>query len=179
MIFLCLICVTWLFVVDALHVGSILGKKWLAVSTSAVMASWLQLHAPILLIDNVQIYDSVASTYDSLDNGYLPEALGLNKLRDKAGSLVQGAVLEVGVGTGIQLSHYKWDQIESFTGLDASNGMLSEASNKVINIQESYPKVNLQFVQSNAEDMAMLPTQQQVRSFANDLISVLIVKYND
>ena len=138
-------------------------KKTLA---SLSMAAMLQSHHPavVTLLDNVQIYDSVATTYDELDNGYLPEALGLNRLRDKLGSLVEGDVLEVGIGTGIQLPHYSWQKIHSFTGLDASSKMLQEAQYKLDRIRQDHPKISMKLVQSDAENMQQLSANDQVSS---------------
>ncbi len=85
----------------------------------------------------VEVYNSAATSYDKLDAGDLAEGLGLNKLRSKVGNGVTGEVLEVGVGTGIQLPYYKWSSINKYTGVDISSGMIHLAEEKSKNIMEA------------------------------------------
>jgi ubiquinone/menaquinone biosynthesis C-methylase UbiE len=41
-----------------------------------------------------------------------------------------GDVLEIAVGTGLNLSYYKWSVISSYTGIDLSPGMLQQAQQR-------------------------------------------------
>ncbi len=42
----------------------------------------------------------------------------MEKLRPKVVGRATGRVLEVGVGTGLNLAHYDWDQVQSWVGID-------------------------------------------------------------
>ena len=73
-------------------------------------------------------YDTYASNYDALDGGPLASTLGLDALRAEAASLCTGSVLEVGVGTGLNLPLYNPERCEKLTAIDLSSGMLREAA---------------------------------------------------
>ncbi len=62
-------------------------------------------------------YDQFASYYDGINDGFLPKVLSIERLRAQAAPFVSGIVLEVGVGTGIQLKFYDWSRINKYTGL--------------------------------------------------------------
>ena len=73
------------------------------------------------------LYDGAAGRYDKLDGGPLADALGLQRLRAAAVGRCRGRVLEVGVGTGLNLPMYNSDACSSLTAVDLSPGMLKEA----------------------------------------------------
>lgn len=72
-------------------------------------------------------YDAFAPTYDVLDGGQAATELGFDALRRKAIARASGRVLEVGVGTGLNLPLYDWAGVSSFVAIDASAGMLDLA----------------------------------------------------
>jgi ubiquinone/menaquinone biosynthesis C-methylase UbiE len=76
-------------------------------------------------------YDRFSSSYDELDGGEATELLGINKMRKLASNYVRGNVLETAVGTGLQTQFYDWDKIVKYTGVDISEGMLSQARQRL------------------------------------------------
>ena len=75
-------------------------------------------------------YDTYAASYDALDGGAAASALGLDEARAALLQRASGDVLEIGVGTGLNLGLYDWSRIKSLTCVDISEGMLKECQNK-------------------------------------------------
>ena len=73
-------------------------------------------------------YDGFAGSYDKLDGGAAADALGLSALRADAVARCGGRVLEVGVGTGLNLPLYDAARCESLVAIDLSDGMLAQAA---------------------------------------------------
>lgn len=75
-------------------------------------------------------YDMWASRYNLLDgsSSFLPETLGLTSARRELLSCARGDILEVAVGTGINLPFYAPENVRSLTAIDSSNAMLSIAA---------------------------------------------------
>ena len=84
-------------------------------------------HASTQQTELVNLYDGAASSYDALDGGILADTLGLGRLRREAVGLCRGSILEVGVGTGLNLPLYTPARVTSLTAVDLSSGMLREA----------------------------------------------------
>lgn len=90
---------------------------------------------PCMVLDSrASYYDFFHDKYDQL-NGEKDVSpaiiLGIDKIRDAASTFVTGNVLEIAVGTGLQLPHYEWSKIKSFVGVDESEGMMFEANKRL------------------------------------------------
>lgn len=102
-------------------------------------------------------YDKYASTYDALDGGSLADSLGIERARSKIISMARGNVLEIGAGTGLNLEKYRFasspqhamDGVTSLTLLDVSEGMMSQAREKLKDVQVP-DYVNVRFVKADA-----------------------------
>ena len=98
----------------------------------------------------------------NLDGGSATDVLGISHARTHWVATASGRVLEVGVGTGLNLTHYKVSHMESLTFLDVSPGMLEQAKNRYVSdyqelwkVQEegrgkTSPPLTVQFVQGDA-----------------------------
>ena len=72
-------------------------------------------------------YDAFAARYDALDGGGAAQALGIPELRSLALGRAAGPVLQVGVGTGLNLPFYDSTRCPTVVAVDLSAGMLREA----------------------------------------------------
>ena len=82
-----------------------------------------------------KIYDDGASTYESLySDSIVSRTLDFPTLRENLLSKASGEVLELGVGTGLNLPHYSKltaeSPLTSYTGLDISPKMMEQAQEK-------------------------------------------------
>eukprot|EP00172_Hildenbrandia_rubra_P002541 Plantae.Rhodophyta-Hildenbrandia_rubra.ctg3448.p3 GENE.Plantae.Rhodophyta-Hildenbrandia_rubra.ctg3448~~Plantae.Rhodophyta-Hildenbrandia_rubra.ctg3448.p3 ORF type:complete len:294 (+),score=63.66 Plantae.Rhodophyta-Hildenbrandia_rubra.ctg3448:8564-9445(+) len=102
--------------------------------------------SPDLAID----YDRFATTYDILDgpNSLLSNILGLEQARRELISRAFGIVLEVGVGTGVNLAYYDPGKVDKVIALDSSEGMMMEARRKIEN-EEIDIGVHVDFVKGD------------------------------
>mmetsp|Transcript_3845 Transcript_3845/g.6719 ORF Transcript_3845/g.6719 Transcript_3845/m.6719 type:complete len:287 (-) Transcript_3845:2207-3067(-) len=75
-------------------------------------------------------YDSYANHYDVLDNGTLSDVFKLSDLRRILVSKAHGNVLEIAVGTGLNLPFYDPIKVQSVTAIDISDGMLRIAQQR-------------------------------------------------
>mmetsp|Transcript_20976 Transcript_20976/g.44900 ORF Transcript_20976/g.44900 Transcript_20976/m.44900 type:complete len:318 (+) Transcript_20976:99-1052(+) len=85
-------------------------------------------------------YDAYAPTYDDLDGGALASSLGIDDARKRLLGAARGDVLEIGVGTGLNLDSYRFsspDGVRSLTLVDVSEGMLSRARERAGRIREA------------------------------------------
>jgi methyltransferase OMS1, mitochondrial len=119
----------------------------------ALVGLQLLVNAPSPVTKVSSAYDSFSSTYDIIDGGAVASVLGIDGLRAEAGRNVGGDVLEVAVGTGLQSQYYDWSKISSFTGVDASEGMLQEATRKIPSLAAPYPKVKISLRSMDAEKL--------------------------
>jgi len=93
-------------------------------------------------------YDTYASTYDDLDGGSIASSLGIDDARKNLLRSAKGNVLEIGVGTGLNLESYDYDSIDSLTLVDISEGMLSQAKLRLKEKQGG--DTPIKFVQADA-----------------------------
>lgn len=78
-------------------------------------------------IDRSECGRANADTYDDLDGGPLATVLGFPAQRQALLRLASGDVLEVAVGTGLNLPLYQPQQLTTLTAIDLSEGMLHQA----------------------------------------------------
>ena len=93
-----------------------------------------------------QLYDKSAREYDKLDGGLAASALGFDAMRAKLISQARGSVLEIGVGTGLNLPYYDFKSISDLVGVDLSTGMLREAQRRA----ESLGPRSIKLIQADA-----------------------------
>jgi methyltransferase OMS1, mitochondrial len=115
-----------------------------------------------------QSYDTYATTYDKLDGGSIATSLGIDEARNKLLRMAKGDVLEIGVGTGLNLASYRFgeDGVTSLTLVDISDGMLSQAEARIqqMNIDKNVP---IQFVKADA-------TSELVSSFGENKFDTVV-----
>ena len=96
-------------------------------------------------------YDTYASTYDNLDGGSLASSLGIDDARQTLLSQASGNVLEIGVGTGLNLDSYNYKNIKSLTCVDISEGMLSQAKIRINQLKDATAaNTDIKFVKADA-----------------------------
>ena len=127
---------------------------------SSVLAFAL-IHSPLISpsessfkVSNSQQYDTFSATYDNLNGGSITNVLGIDEMRLLAGKYVYGDALEIAVGTGLQSQYYIWSQLDSYTGIDMSPGMLLEARNRIPQMAaKSNSKVFIDIKQMDTEKL--------------------------
>ena len=115
-------------------------------------------------------YDTYAATYDELDGGKAADILGLDQARTALFRQARGSVLEIGVGTGLNLEKYDPSKLESLTLVDVSQGMLGEANKRV----ESIPglqNIPIKFIQADA-------TSELVQRFGNNSFDTVVDSFS-
>jgi len=124
--------------------------------------------------DITRLYDNDAQRYDSLDGSEIARKLGLDELRDDLAAKATGKVLEVGAGTGLQLSHYRWSQMRSLTAVDISNGMLAVLKEKVAQLPDDVAtKIDVQV--GNVEQLSSVK-DDEVRSVCSVWIDSAVLQ---
>ena len=89
-------------------------------------------------------YDNFSFNYDNLNSGSVTSILKIDNMRSLASDFVNGNVLEIAVGTGIQTNYYNWNNIKSYTAFDSSEGMLKQTIERLKDL--SVDKKNTLFV---------------------------------
>lgn len=99
----------------------------LGVTSTSLLAPGPQEARALSSVEAEARYDEYAASYDVLDGGDLSRALGIDAARQRTTSRASGYVLEVGVGTGLNLQYYDPTKLSSLTLVDVSDGMLLQA----------------------------------------------------
>lgn len=92
-------------------------------------------------------YDKYAKSYDDIDGGEVSSLLGLDNARAELFGKASGKVLEVGVGTGLNLAKYDPKLVSDITVVDISEGMIEEARSRVKALNLDIP---IKFVKADA-----------------------------
>lgn len=131
--------------------------------------------APVLAAAPTASYDTYAPTYDVLDGGAAATALGFPDLRAALLRQASGQVLEVGVGTGLNLPLYAWTDgnIDTLTAVDLSPGMLQQARAKAATL----PRPDA--VVLGTADVASLPFDDNTFDCVIDTFSMVRVALHD
>lgn len=96
-------------------------------------------------------YNAAASTYNQLDGGFAADLLGIPAARRAIVSQAQGSVLEIGVGTGLNLPYYDPTRVTSLTCVDISSGMLAQAQQQQASSgSSSSSSIPTRFLQADA-----------------------------
>lgn len=87
------------------------------------------LYGAALCANVAEVYDAAAPTYDAnYADSITARTLNFEGLRRQTLELAQGSVLEIGVGTGLNLPLYRSGSISSLDAVDISDGMLEIAA---------------------------------------------------
>lgn len=117
-----------------------------------------------------EAYDSYADNYDALDGGKASSVLGIEEARSSTFSLAKGDVLEIGVGTGLNLGLYDPIRIKSLTLLDVSTGMLEQAQKRIASLP-SLKEIPVKFVRADA-------TSELVDKFGLDTFDTVVDSFS-
>jgi methyltransferase OMS1 len=126
-------------------------------------------------------YDAYSQTYDDLDgNKIVVETLGIDQLRTKMFERVEGDVLELAVGTGLNLPYYK--RVKSLTAIDLSPGMLEKAEEKFRgldrNIIDGSDSANT-IVKFEVANVESLPYEDETFDYVVDTFSMCVFEKPD
>lgn len=87
-------------------------------------------------------YSRIAKIFDKIES-----KMPMGKIKEEAVSLLEGKILEVGIGSGACLKYYKEDS--DVTGIDFSVGMLDIAREKAKNLNLE----NIKLIEMDIENM--------------------------
>ncbi|CAK0787148.1 hypothetical protein CVIRNUC_010364 [Coccomyxa viridis] len=115
-----------------------------------------------------QQYDQYAESYDALDSGAAANALGFPQLRKELLAQASGHVLELAVGTGLNLPLYTADTVTALSAVDISGAMLQQAQRRVRGLQQSFT------VDLKQGDVAALPYPDNTFDTVVDTFSLCV-----
>eukprot|EP00751_Fragilariopsis_kerguelensis_P006669 CAMPEP_0170787448 /NCGR_PEP_ID=MMETSP0733-20121128/18295_1 /TAXON_ID=186038 /ORGANISM="Fragilariopsis kerguelensis, Strain L26-C5" /LENGTH=224 /DNA_ID=CAMNT_0011133669 /DNA_START=247 /DNA_END=918 /DNA_ORIENTATION=+ len=117
------------------------------------------------------VYDSYAESYDELDGGNAANILGLDVARSNLFRQARGSVLEIGVGTGLNLDKYDLEKLESLTLVDVSEGMLKETKKRIQSIPSLRNNIPVKFIQADA-------TSQLIDRFGKESFDTVVDSFS-
>lgn len=150
--------------------------QFLALGT-IVAVPWLHPRASEALSpeEAATAYNSYASNYDDLDGGKASTLLGIDQARASLFSKATGRVLEIGAGTGLNLSKYDPSKLTSLVLLDISQGMLDQANKRFRDDSTfgggAWDRVSVEFVQADA-------TSQLVSTFGASSFDTVVDSFS-
>lgn len=139
-----------------------------SITTASVLVTVPQSLKALSPRDASTAYDKYASSYDELDGGAASSILGLDEARSQTISMARGKVLEIGVGTGLNLRKYNPALVTNLTLVDISEGMLQEANAKVESLNLAFP---VHFVKADA-------TSQLVDLFGENAFDAVVDSFS-
>lgn len=101
-------------------------------------------------------YDRLASSYDRWNRGGAARTFGISDLREELIREAKGEVLEVAVGSGINLKSYEWNDPSLFrvTGIDISGSMLELAEARALELDvNDADTARFRAIQGDARDL--------------------------
>jgi hypothetical protein len=102
-------------------------KAATAAAVAAATSAMLLVGTRADAADADSVYNAkVAAKYDQLDGGSLAAGLGLEQLRRSMTASAAGHVLEIAVGTGLNLPNYNRAKITKLDCIDLSTAMLQQ-----------------------------------------------------
>jgi len=113
-------------------------------------------------------YNYYAPNYDELDGGSAAAALGIDDARTELFQRACGRVLEIGVGTGLNLAKYDLQKVTSLTLVDISEGMIKEAKNRRSTMKADIP---IDFVLADA-------TSELVDTFGENIFDSVVDSFS-
>jgi ubiquinone/menaquinone biosynthesis C-methylase UbiE len=113
-------------------------------------------------------YDSYAANYDDLDGGKASSALGLDDARAELFRKAELKVLEIGVGTGLNLAKYDKSRVSSLTVVDISEGMIEEARARTKALNLGFP---VEFIKADA-------TSELTKIFGADAFDTVVDSFS-
>jgi len=114
-------------------------------------------------------YDTYAKSYDELDGGSASSALGIEQARIDLIQQATGNVLEICVGTGLNLDKYDLQKVSSLTLVDISDGMLQQTKERVKSLEKQ--DISVRFVKADA-------TSELVKFFGEQAFDTVVDSFS-
>lgn len=138
------------------------------ITTAFVVTTYSQTSVALSPEDASSAYDTYAPSYDELDGGAASSLLGLDEARSQLLVNARGRVLEIGVGTGLNLAKYNPSAVTFLTVADISEGMLREAKEREKSLNLPFP---VDFVTADA-------TSQLVDLFGENAFDTVVDSFS-